>query len=141
LGYFTYVQKGDKVFGMVYGKGVVRNVFGNDSKYTFEVEYETNDQVVPYTEEGVPAWSNKDYQTVYYSKDIDIMDLNITPVNLDKPLNPKKIIKLRNKQQLEVKCSSGIWTNYKECDQNLVEQYLEEDKFYLFREVIRKKNK
>ena len=98
--YFEKVKVKDKVFGLIFGPGKVTSVWEN-SHYTFEVEYK-NGQVVPYTSDGVPSWSGKlDFQTVFYKKDIDIMDLDMIPI--DKILSPKRIIKLRDKKKLEMR--------------------------------------
>lgn len=129
--YFHNVEPGDKVFGLVYGRGIVRNVF--DGYYSFEVEYENN-HVVPYTEDGVPGWGvYLNEQTVFYKNDIDLTSFDITPT--EEIPTPKKIIKYRNKNVLEMKCPSGIWRSIKNCPQDVQEQYLEESKFYLFRKA------
>lgn len=128
--YFKNIKVNDKVFGLIFGSGIVRSVWEN-SHYTFEVEYK-NGQVVPYTSDGVPGWTGKfDYQTVFYKKDIDIMDLDMNP--LEKILSPKKIIKLRDKGKLEMRCPSGIWTNSSKCPGYLFEEYAKKEQFHLFR--------
>ena len=128
--YFEKVKVKDKVFGLIFGPGKVTSVWEN-SHYTFEVEYK-NGQVVPYTPDGVPSWSGKlDFQTVFYKKDIDIMDLDMIPV--DKILSPKRIIKLRDKKKLEMRCPSGIWMKVSKCPGYLFEQYIEKEQFHLFR--------
>jgi len=132
MSYFKNVQEGDEVFGLVFGKGVVTSVWG-EGHYTFEVEYE-NGSFVPYTEDGIPGWSgNLDFQTVFYADDINISDLDFTPA--DEILTPKKIIKLRNKKKLEIRCPSGIWQPVDKCPGYVMEYYLEEGKFYLFRKA------
>jgi hypothetical protein len=133
--YFKKVKKGIEVFGLIFGHGVVIRVY-EDSFYTFEVEYD-NGSVVPYTPEGVPAWSNMDIQTVYYKEDINLFEFDITPI-IDEILSPKKIIKLRVKNKLEVKCPSGIWGDYNNCPEEVTGQYLEEGKFFLFRKKKKK---
>jgi len=133
--YFKKVKEGTEVFGLIFGHGIITRVY-EDSFYTFEVEYD-NGYVVPYTPEGVPAWSNIDMQTVYYKDDINLFEFNITLI-VDEVLTPKKIIKLRVKEKLEVKCPSGIWGDYNNCPGYVTEQYLEEGKFYLFRRKVKK---
>jgi len=127
------IQKGDQVFGLVYGKGVVKNVW-EDGHYNFEVEYEINHQVVPYTLDGVPGWSSLDFQTVFYCDDVAFSDIDISP--LGDVLPAKTIIKLRNQKNLEIRCPSGIWRIANKCPQNLMEEYLEENKLHLFRRKI-----
>lgn len=131
--YFQNVKEGDEIFGLVFGPGVVSSVWG-DGFYEFEVTF-TNGYTVPYTREGIPGWSGKlDYQTIYYKKDIDITTLDISPST--KTLSVKKIIKLRLKDKLEIKCPSGIWHKVGQCPGYVMEQYLEENKLHLFRKTI-----
>jgi hypothetical protein len=128
--YFKKVEEGDKIFGMVFGPGVVTSVWG-DGHYSFEVEYDNGD-IVPYTDEGFPGWGVRmETQTCFYKEDIDIMDLDMSPV--DEILNPKKIIKLRAKGKLEGRCPSGLWRNVNDCPQHISEKYLENEQFHLFR--------
>jgi hypothetical protein len=130
--YFKNVEEGDKIFGLVFGKGKVANVWG-DGYYTFEIEYD-NGYTVPYTPDGVPGWSGKlDYQTVFYTEDIDLMNLDIAPA--EKVLSVKKIIKLRDKGKLEIRCPSGIWTQTEFCPGYVMEEYLENNKLHLFRKA------
>jgi hypothetical protein len=132
MSYFKKVKEGDQVFGLVFGKGVVSNAWG-EGYYTFEVEYE-NHSVVPYTEDGVPAWSGPlDFQTVFYAKDIDLMDYDFGPTG--EVLSAKKIIKLRDKKKLEIKCPSGIWQPVDKCPSYVAEEYLGNGKLHLFRKV------
>jgi len=129
--YFYEVKKGDEVFGLVFGKGVVQNVW--DGYYKFEVSYD-NGYVVPYTDDGIPSWNIKfDFQTVFYDYDIKYEDYDFTPV--DKILTPKQIVKARYKNKLEVKCPSGFWINVNKCPDFVVQEYLENNKFYLFRKT------
>jgi len=130
--YFKNVQEQDIVFGLVYGPGVVTRVFG-EAYYTFEVTYK-NGQCVPYTEDGIPGWNaNLDYQTVYYKRDIDFFDLDMTPQ--EDVLSPKKIIKLRAKKELEILCPSGIWQTLDHCPTFVAERYLENNLWHLFRKI------
>jgi len=135
MSYFNKVKENEKVFGLVFGKGSIRSVW-KDSYYTFEVEYE-NGQVVPYTSDGNPAWNTGrlDFQTVFYKEDIDLCDIDFTPVNKDNVLSAKKIIKLRNNKKLEVKCPSGVWQEISNCPPQLISEYLEDKKFDLFRKL------
>jgi len=122
----------DIVYGLVYGKGFVRSIW-KDSHYKFEVEY-SNGQIVPYTNEGVPAWStnNDELVTIFDIESIDLMEYDFLPaIGI---LKPKKIIKLRNDNNLCVRCPSGIWRNVKECPYGLIEEYLENKQFHLFKE-------
>jgi len=136
--YFGDVKVKDKVFGLIFGPGIVRSVW-EDSFYHFEVEYK-NGFVVPYTADGVPGWNAKiDFQTVYYKEDIDIMDLDMIPT--DKVLSAKKIIKLRDKKKLEIRCPSGIWIPVSKCPNFVFEEYVEQKKFHLFRKSHKEEKK
>jgi hypothetical protein len=129
--YFENVKINDEVYGLIFGKGVVTSVW--DGYYKFEVTY-PNDYVVPYTDEGIPGWNILlDFQTVFYECDIDVMDFDFSPV--DNILSPKEIIKLRNKKKLQVRCPSGLWITIDKCPDFLVQGYLENKQFHLFRKV------
>lgn len=133
MGYFKKVAEKDKVFGLVFGPGKVVSVWAKDSHYTFEVEFD-NGQVVPYTIDGIPGWSNVlDYQTLYYKNEIDLEKMDFTPT--EKVLSVKKIIKLRDKKKLEVKCPSGVWQKVDKCPSYVTEEYLEQGKLFLFRKA------
>jgi len=130
MSYFKNVKEGDDVFGVVFGKGRVSSVFP-DAFYTFEVEYDSGD-FVPYTADGIPGWNIKlNEQTVFYKEDIDLFDIDISGV--DKVLSYKKIIKLRDKDNLSVRCPSGIWKKIGECPFWIIEDYVEDEKFHLFK--------
>ena len=134
--YFNEVREGDKVFGLVYGKGQVIYSLGENQIqgfYSFEVEYQ-NGQRVYYTDEGIPNWcSTLDFQTVFYADDIDMCELEIEPAS--KVLSAKKIIKYRDKKVLEMRCPSGVWIDVEKCPGNLVESTLENAQFHLFRKA------
>jgi len=132
MNYLENVHKGDEVFGLVFGLGKVRKVL-KDSKYKCIVEFENNNEIA-YTVKGIPQWGNFQNQTLFYKKDIDLTELDFSP--LDKVLTPKKIIKLREKQKLEVQLPSGIWHP---CNQNVkryTEELLENEQYHLFRKLI-----
>jgi len=131
MAYFKNVKVGDKVFGFVFGLGVVSKVWEH-SFYSFEVEYESNGIHIPYSIEGIPGWSNGlGIQTAFYKQDIDLMDYDFAPS--DEILSIKKIIRLRDKGKLEVRCPSGLWNTYDKCPINISEGYLESAKLHLFR--------
>ena len=126
-----HIKVNDLMFGLVFGKGVVRSV-REDSHYAFEVEYE-NGQVVPYTEDGNPAWNfGEGIRTVFFRRDIDLMEFDFSPTP-EVPLTIEEIIKLRTIGKLLVKCESGIWRNVKECPSSEVERLLELSAFYRFK--------
>ena len=129
MDYFKKAKKGDKVYGLVFGKGKIVEVFG-ESFYPLLVEFK-NGYEVPYTEEGVPSWGTFKKQTLFYRDDIDLSREDFSPA--DRILSPRKIIKLREKGKLEVRVPSGAWKSTKKADAEYVERLLEEEKYHLFR--------
>ena len=130
-----FLNVGDKVIGLVYGKGIVRNIFDN-AHYSFEVEY-SNNQVVPYSAEGVPGWYNgkDELVTVFSYEDICVMDLDFIPV--ETILTPKEIVKLRENETLMVRCPSGFWLPSIECPSDITDEYLENGKLHLFKKKVK----
>jgi hypothetical protein len=129
MAYFKKVKLKDKLYGMVFGAGKVTQVF-EDSHYKMMVTFK-NGHEIPYTEDGIPGWGNFKKQTIFYKKDIDLTDVDFSPVS--KVLSPKKIIKLREKKKLEVRLPSGIWSNCVKCAKEYVEEMLENENYHLFR--------
>ncbi len=129
MAYFSKAKKGEKVYGLIFGKGKIVDVFP-DSFYTFIVEFD-NGYEVPYTDEGIPGWGNFKKQTIYYRDDIDLCNEDFSP--LEKVLAPKKIIKLREKMKLEIRLPSGIWKNIKKADDEYIEKILSSEQYHLFR--------
>ncbi len=135
--YFKKVKVGDKVYGLVFGKGRVSKVF-DDGYYKFMVEFK-NGYEIPYTQEGVPGWGNFNEQTVFYRDDIDLSGFDFSAV--EKVLSPKKIIKLREKGELEVRLPSGVWSNCTKCAREYIEDMLEKGNYHLFRRAKSKKKR
>lgn len=129
MAYFDNVKVKDKLYGLVFGAGKVTQVF-EDSHYKMMVKFK-NGYEVPYTEDGIPGWGNFKKQTIFYRDDIDLTDVDFTPVT--KILSPKKIIKLREKKMLEVRLPSGIWSDCSKCVREYVEDMLENENYHLFR--------
>ncbi len=127
--YFKDIEVNDRMYGLVFGRGIVTTVHEN-GYYTFEVTYE-NDYTIPYTSNGVPAWNAYETQTVFYEKDIDLLEFSFEPN--EETLNIKKILKLQHTNKLMIRCPSGLWQNIKHCPSYIMEQYLEEEKYYLFK--------
>jgi len=134
MAYFDNVKVKDKLYGLVFGKGKVSQVFEN-SHYKMMVKFK-NGHEVPYTEDGIPGWGNFKKQTIFYKNDIDLTDVDFTPVT--KVLSPKKIIKLREKKKLEVRLPSGVWTNCTKCVNGYIEDMLEAENYHLFRKSQKK---
>jgi len=133
MGYYDKAKVGQKVYGLVFGRGQITKVF-EDSHYKIMVTFK-NGHEVPYTEEGVPGWGNFKSQTLFYRNDVNMGKADFSPVT--KVLSIKKIIKFREKGILEVRLPSGMWINSKKADQEYVEMTLENEHYHLFR----KKNK
>lgn len=129
MAYFDNAKIGDSVYGLVFGAGVVSQIF-DSSHYKIMVNFK-NGYEVPYTEDGVPGWGNFKKQTLFYKDEIDLTDVDFSPVS--KVLTAKKIIKLREKNKLQVRLPSGIWKNAKKAEPSYVEELLEKEKYHLFR--------
>jgi len=137
---FEKVKVGDSVYGTIYGLGEVSKVLANDSFYTFEVIYDKNNQSIFYTKEGIPSWAGRDVQnqTIFYKSEIDLFDYDFDPI--DQVLTPKKILKLKIKKRLEMKCPSGIWVDVLKCPEDLFEFNVMNERFHLFRENVEESN-
>ncbi len=135
MAYFSNAKKGDKVYGLIFGKGKIVNIFP-DSYYSVMVEFK-NGYEVPYTDEGIPGWGNFKKQTLFYRNDVDLSNEDFSPI--DKVLSPKRIIKLREKKKLQVRLPSGLWTSVKKADSEYVEKILKKEKYHLFRKKKEKK--
>ncbi|MBE0514549.1 hypothetical protein [Sulfurimonas sp.] len=129
MAYFDNVKVGDAVYGLVFGSGKVSQLFDN-SHYKIMVNFE-NDYEVPYTEDGIPGWGSFSKQTLFYKNDIDLTDVDFSPVS--KILSVKKIIKLKEKKKLQVRLPSGIWKSVKKAEPAYVEDLLEREKYHMFR--------
>ncbi|MDD3774509.1 MAG: hypothetical protein PHV08_00970 [Sulfurovaceae bacterium] len=135
MAYFSNAKKGDKVYGLIFGKGKIVDIFP-DSFYSIMVEFK-NGYEVPYTDEGIPGWGDFKKQTLFYRNDVDLSNEDFSPI--DKVLTPKKIIKLREKKKLQVRLPSGLWTSVKKADIEYVEKMLKKEKYHLFRKKKEKK--
>jgi len=129
LGYFKKVKKKDKVYGLVFGRGKVKEVF-DDGHYKFMVEFK-NGYEVPYTIDGIPGWGKFKEQTLFYKDDIDLSSYDFSATT--KLLSVKKIIKLREKDKLEIRLPSGVWSDCKKCVKSYMEDMLELENYHLFR--------
>ncbi|MEA3497523.1 MAG: hypothetical protein U9R16_00555 [Campylobacterota bacterium] len=129
MSYFKKVKKGDKVFGLVFGLGVVKKVF-DDGHYKLIAEFE-DDTEIPYTDDGIPGWGKFNEQTLFFKNDIDLTEFDFSPIS--KILTPKKIIKLREKKRLEVRLPSGIWHTCNKLVKEYVREQLRKENFHLFR--------
>ncbi len=129
MAYFTKAKVGEKVYGLVFGKGKIVAVYP-ESHYTIMVEFD-NGYEVPYTEDGVPSWGSFKKQTLFYREDVNLSKADFSPV--DKILSPKKIIRYREKGKLQVRLPSGLWKSVKRADPKYVEDLLENEQYHLFR--------
>lgn len=135
MAYFDNAKVGDKVYGLVFGKGKIVDVFP-DSFYSIMAVFK-NGYEVPYTPDGIPGWGNFKKQTLFYRKDVDLSKMDFSPQF--EILSPKKIIKLREKGKLEVRLPSGVWCDYKRADSEYAEELLENEQLHLFRKAGKKK--
>jgi len=129
--YLAKAKVGKEMFGLVFGHGKI-DYIDEGGFYTVFVTFDNGNQV-PYTDEGIPAWGNYDYQTLFYKEDIELEALDFSTV--EKLPTPKKIIKWRDKEKLEVKCPSGLWGDAVNCPVTYVEQLLEAGKLWMFRKI------
>lgn len=136
MAYFDNARVDDEVYGLVFGLGEIIQIFDN-SHYKIMVEFK-NGYEVPYTEDGIPGWGRFNKQTLFYKKDIDLTDVDFSPVS--KVLSIKKIIKLKEKKKLQVRLPSGIWKNVKKAEESYIEDLLEREKYHMFRKKPSKKD-
>ena len=129
MAYFKKAKVNRKVYDLIFGKGKIVEVYPQ-SHYTFMVEFK-NDYQIAYTEEGIPNWGNFNEQTLYYKKDIDLTKEDFSPIK--KVLSSKKIIKLRDKEKLEVRLPSGLWESTEKVDEGYLEKLLRKEQYHLFR--------
>ncbi len=137
MAYFDNAKAGDKVFGLIFGKGKIVEVF-DEHYYSLIVRFK-NGYEVPFNKEGVAGWGNFNKQTLFYLKDIQLDKLDFSP--LLEVLKPKEIQKLRNKNKLEIRVPSGLWVDVKKADQSYVEAMLEKKRYHLFRKKKKKTKK
>lgn len=128
--YFSKANPKDKVFGMVFGKGVIKKVTKSMIKVEFENGYE-----VKYDLDGIPSWGNFNYQTVFFRDDVDLDAVDFT--SSSKTPSPAKIVKWRIKGQLEVKCPSGVWNDVDIVPWDYIEEELERGNFNKFRKKVK----
>jgi hypothetical protein len=127
--YFEDAKVGDNIYDLVFGAGKIAKIFDN-SHYKIMVDFK-NGYEVPYTEDGISGWGNFKKQTLFHKNDVDLTDVDFSPVS--KVLSAKKIIKLREKDRLQVRFPSGVWKNVKKAEPSYVEDLLEREKYYMFR--------
>ena len=135
MSYFENAKVGDKVYGLIFGKGKISAIY-EDSHFSLMIKFK-NGFEVPYTEDGIPGWGNFKKQTCYYRDDIDLMKIDFSPVT--KILSDKKIIKYREKNILEVRLPSGAWKNVNKCPDDYIEDICESERYYLFRKKPKNK--
>ena len=137
MAYFDNAKVNDKVYGLVFGAGKIAKIF-DESHYKIMVDFK-NGYEVPYTEDGIPGCGNFNKQTLFYKNDVDLTDVDFSPVT--KVLSVKKIIKLREKKKLQVRLPSGVWKNVKKAELSYIEELLEKEKYHMFRKKPDKNKK
>lgn len=128
MAYLDGTKVGDDFFGLVFGHGTAVQV-DKGGFYPVIVEFDNGDQI-PYTEDGIPAWGNFNYQTLFRKEDIDLEKLDFSTV--DELPTPKKISKWNSKGKLEIKCPSGLWADASKWE-SYADKLLSEEKFWMFR--------
>lgn len=136
--YFNKVKLNDEIYSLVYGNGVVCYVlekeFRLSGSYMMQVQYEK--EKVYYTEDGIPNWCKVkgDCQTAYYKKDNDRPEMDFATSKRD-ILTPKKIAKLKERGELEMRVPSGAWMNVDVIPVAVFLQALKAKSFYIFRKA------
>jgi len=129
MSYFKKVKQGDKVFCLIFGLGIINEVF-TDGEYKLRADFDDGFKIL-FTDEGIPTWGKFKEQTLFYKRDIDLTEFDFSPIK--KVLTPKKIIKFKKKKKLEVRLPSGIWHICNKSIKKYFEKLLEKEKFHLFR--------
>lgn len=135
MSYFKKAKIGDIVYGIIFGKGKITDVY-EDSHYVIMVTFD-NGYEVPFTSEGIPGWGNFKKQTCFYKNDIDLDKVDYSPS--DKVLSYKRIIKYKENAKLQVRVPSGAWVNVKKCPLEYIENICENESYHLFRKKIKNK--
>lgn len=118
MSYFQNAKVGDKVFGLIFGKGQISEVYEEGHFFRLKVEFEEGDEVF-FTIEGIPNVSNIDYQTLFFANDPKISAL-AEYERLESILSDKKILKLYRKDRLEYRTKSGIWLDSKKVPKEMM---------------------
>jgi hypothetical protein len=129
LSYFENVKVGEEVFGLIFGLGVVKEVF-DTGHYRCMVEF-NNDYEIPYSKNGISGWGKFKEQTLFYKTDIDITDFDFSPIS--KVLTLEKILYLKQNNKLEIRLPSGLWHVCDKTIKKYVDKSLEKEKYHLFR--------
>lgn len=128
--YFRNVKKDDDVFSLVFGLGVVSEVF-DKNPYKLRVKFINSNYKIFYTDEGIPNWGKFKHQTLFFKDDIDLSDYDFSAIT--EVLSAKKIIKLRDEKRLQVRLPSGIWCDIKKNVREYSEEMFEKQMHHLFR--------
>ena len=134
MAYFDNAKVGDKVYGLIFGRGKIVEIYP-DSHYTIMVRFKNGDEI-PYTEDGIPGWGNFKKQTCYYRSDVDLTKVDFSVA--EKKLTHKKILKLQEKGRLEVRLPSGAWADVAKCPENYIEDICQKENYHLFRKKLKK---
>ena len=138
MGYFDNAEVGEKVFGLVQGNLTIVDVVPKDKRIegfaAITCENKEGKQF-HYTINGLPGWALGycNCQTLYYPKDLDMTELDTTATC--RVLSEKKIRKLLAKDELQIRCPSGVWMNTDVVPEGLIERALKKDNYHLFREI------
>ncbi len=130
MAYFSNAKEGEEVYGLIFGKGKILQVF-SESYYSIMVKF-NNGYEVPYTDEGIPSCGSFDTQTLFYRQDIDLFNEDFSPV--EEVLGHKHIIKLRQENALEVRLPSGVWKGVEKADEEYIERIVQKELYHLFRQ-------
>jgi len=54
MSYFKKVKQGDKVFCLIFGLGIINEIF-NDGEYKLRADFDDGFKIL-FTDEGIPTW-------------------------------------------------------------------------------------
>jgi hypothetical protein len=131
MSYFKKAKVDDRVFGLIFGKGKIAEVFDNDHFFKLKVEFDDGDEVF-FTIEGVPNVSNIDYQTLFFEDDKKIQKITEYE-RLENILSEKKVLKLYKKGILEYRTKSGIWIDSEKVPKDMMWESLANGALHHFR--------
>jgi hypothetical protein len=131
MSYFQDAKVGDKVFGLIFGKGEILEIFEEGHFFRLKVEFEDGDEVF-FTIDGVPNVSNIDYQTLFFEDDSQITQIAEFE-RLEKILSEKKVLKYYKKELLEYRTKSGLWLDCKKVPKEMMWDSLVNGSLHHFR--------
>ena len=143
--YLSDIQIDDEVISIIYGDGIITNVLDKqrraDGFFMCTASYlddNGGEFFIHYTEDGIASWCNKDIalcgKTIYIKADLDIKIYDYSANT--KPLSMKKIKKLYDSEELEIRTPAGFWLDIDKVPESLINKYIKKGFEYMFRESL-----